>query len=121
MPSKGGRWSTTCRVCAPAAGALAVATTVGGRAADAIDGLASSLRGRLDASSEARALSAQSRLSAVVVGAAPLGYLAFSSLIDPGSAAALVGTGVGRVCLIVGLALEGLAAVWIRRIVRSEP
>ena len=104
-----------------AAGALAVATTVGGRAADAIDGLASSLRGRLDASAEARALSAQSRLSAVVVGAAPLGYLAFSSLIDPGSATALVGTGVGRVCLVVGLALEGLAALWIHRIVRSEP
>jgi tight adherence protein B len=104
-----------------AAGALAVATTIGGRAADAIDGLASSLRHRLDASAEARALSAQSRLSAVVVGAAPIGYLAFSSLIDPGSVTALVGTGVGRVCLVLGLALEGLAALWIRRIVRSEP
>jgi tight adherence protein B len=103
-----------------AAGALAVATAMGGRAADAIDGLASSLRHRLDASAEARALSAQSRLSAVVVGAAPIGYLAFSSLIDPGSAAALVGTGVGRVCLTLGLALEALAALWIRRIVRSE-
>ena len=104
-----------------AAGALAVANTIGGRAADAIDGLASSLRHRLDASAEARALSAQSRLSAVVVGAAPIGYLAFSSLIDPGSVSALVGTGVGRVCLVLGLAFEGLAAVWIRRIVRSEP
>ena len=93
-----------------AAGALAVANTIGGRAADAIDGLASSLRHRLDASAEARALSAQSRLSAVVVGAAPIGYLAFSSLIDPGSVTALVGTGVGRVCLVLGLALEGLAA-----------
>jgi tight adherence protein B len=104
-----------------AAGAFAVATTIGGGAADAIDGLASSLRHRLDASAEARALSAQSRLSAVVVGAAPIGYLAFSSLIDPGSVTALVGTGVGRVCLVLGLALEGLAALWIRRIVRSEP
>lgn len=103
-----------------AAGALAVATTMGGRAADAIDGLASSLRHRLDASAEARALSAQSRLSAVVVGAAPIGYLAFSGLIDPGSVTSLVGTGVGRVCLVLGLALEGLATVWIRRIVRSE-
>ena len=36
-----------------AAGALAVATTMGGRAADAIDGLASSLRHRLDAVAEA--------------------------------------------------------------------
>ncbi len=104
-----------------AAGALAVAATLGGRAADAIDGLASSLRHRLDASAEARSLSTQARLSAVVVGAAPLGYLAFAALVDPRSGGALTGTGVGRVCLVVGLALEALAALWIRRIVRSEP
>lgn len=103
-----------------AAGALAVASTLGGRAADAIDGLASSLRHRLDASAEGRALSAQSRLSAVVVGVAPIGYLAFSSLVDPGSVTVLVGTDVGRVCLILGLGLEAVAALWIRRIVRSE-
>ena len=103
-----------------AAGALAVAGTLGGRAADAIDGLASSLRHRLDSSAEAHALSAQSRLSAIVVGVAPVGYLAFSSLVDPSSVTVLVGTGVGRVCLVLGLGLEGLAALWIRRIVRSE-
>lgn len=102
-----------------AAGALAVATTMGGRAADAIDGLAASLRHRLDAVAEAHSLSAQARLSAVVVGAAPLGYLAFSALVDPSAVTALVDTGVGRVCLVVGLALEALAALWIRRIVRS--
>src|SRR5262249_60092854 len=83
------------------AGALAVAATMGGRAADAIDGLATSLRHRLDAVAEARSLSAQARLSAVVVGAAPLGYLAFSALVDPGSVTVLVGTGVGRVCLVI--------------------
>ena len=103
-----------------AAGACAVAASLGGSAADAIDGLALSLRHRLDAAAEARALSSQARLSAVVVGAAPIGYLAFSSLVDPRSVGVLVGTGVGRVCLVVGVALEGLAALWIRRIVRSE-
>ena len=82
---------------------------MGGRAADAIDGLASSLRHRLDAVAEARSLSAQARLSAVVVGAAPLGYLAFSAMVDPGAVTALVATGVGRVCLVVGLGLEALA------------
>jgi len=102
-----------------AAGALAVAAAMGGPAADAIDGLASSLRHRLDAVAEARALSSQARLSAIVVGAAPLGYLAFSALVDPGAVDALVGTGVGRCCLAVGLGLEGLAALWIRRIVAS--
>jgi tight adherence protein B len=102
-----------------AAGALAVAATMGGRAADAIDGLASSLRSRLDAVAEARALSAQARMSAVVVGAAPLGYLAFSALVDPAAVTTLVDSGVGRVCLVVGLALEGLAGLWIRRILQS--
>lgn len=102
-----------------AAGALSVAAAMGGRAAEAIDGLAASLRHRLDAAAEAHALSAQARLSAVVVGAAPLGYLAFSSLVDPESVTVLVATGVGRVCLVVGLGLEALAALWIRRIVRS--
>ena len=103
-----------------AAGAFAVASTLGGGAADAIDGLASSLRQRLDAADDARALSSQARLSAVVVGAAPIGYLVFSSLVDPRAVGVLVGTGVGRVCLVIGLALEALAALWIRRIVRSE-
>ena len=85
-----------------AAGALAVATTMGGRSADAIDGLATSLRHRL------------------VVGAAPLGYVVFAGVVDPTSVTALVGTGVGRVCLVLGLGCEALAAVWIRRILASE-
>jgi tight adherence protein B len=102
-----------------AAGALSVAAAMGGRAAEAIDGLAASLRHRLEATAEAHALSAQARLSAVVVGVAPLGYLAFSALVDPRSVTVLVATGVGRVCLGVGLGLEALAALWIRRIVRS--
>ncbi len=92
---------------------------MGGRAAEAIDGLAASLRHRLDAAAEAHALSAQARLSALVIGAAPLGYLAFSGLVDPRSVTMLVSTGVGRVCLVAGLGLEVLAALWIRRIVRS--
>jgi tight adherence protein B len=101
-----------------ATGALAVASSLGGRAADAIDALAASLRHQLDAAAEARALSAQGRLSAVVVGAAPLGYLVFSVLVDRRVVDTLVGTGVGRLCLAGGLALEGAAALWIRRIVR---
>jgi tight adherence protein B len=102
------------------AGALAVAATMGGRAAESIDGLAASLRDRLDAVAEAKALSSQARLSAVVVGTAPVGYLAFSSLVDPRSVTVLFASGVGRVCLVVGLGLEALAALWIRHIVASE-
>ena len=103
-----------------AAGALAIANTVGGPAANALDGLAESLRQRQGAAAEARALSAQARLSAIVVGAAPVAYLAFSALVDSDSLRVLLATGAGRTCLVLGLVLETLAVVWMRRIVRSD-
>lgn len=101
------------------AGALAVAATVGGRAADSLDGLAASLRERLGALAEARALSTQARLSAVVVGGAPIAYLAFSAVVDPASVDLLVGTDTGRICLVLGLGCEALAVLWMRRILRG--
>lgn len=102
------------------AGALAVAASIGGRAADALDGLAASLRERMGAIAEARALSAQARLSAVVVGGAPVAYLAFTALVDPASVQVLVATPAGRVCLGIGIGLDALAIVWMRHIVRED-
>jgi tight adherence protein B len=102
------------------AGALAVASSVGGPAAGALDGLAESLRQRQGAAAEARALSAQARLSAIVVGGAPLAYLAFAAVLDSDSLHVLLATGAGRTCLVIGLALEVLGLLWMRRIVRAE-
>jgi len=101
------------------AGALALCASVGGASADALDGLASSLRDRLAVASEARALSAQARMSAIVVGGAPVAYIGWSAIIDPHSLQVLVGTSVGRVCLAAGTALEMLGAWWMRGIVQS--
>ena len=101
------------------AGAFAVANATGGAAADALDGLARSMRDLLGAQAEAAALSAQARLSAVVVGAAPIGYLMFAAAADPRSVAMLVTTSAGRICLVLGLGLDALGALWMRRIVMS--
>jgi len=101
------------------AGALAVAGGVGGGSAPALDGLARSLRDQHGAAAEARALSAQARLSAVVVGAAPIAFLAFEAATDPASTATLATTPVGQACLVAGLGLEVLAAIWMRHVVRS--
>ncbi len=100
---------------------LAVAVDAGGPAAPALDGLAAGLRDRHDAAAEVAAVSAQARLSAIVVGAAPLVSLALSLLADPRVAPTLVGTAPGRACLVTGVTLDGLAALWMRRIVRCEP
>jgi tight adherence protein B len=101
------------------AGALTVVTTVGGPGAGALEGLAASLRDDAAASGDARALSAQARLSAVVVGVAPLAYVAFSAMTDPASARVLVATGAGRLCLVLGVALEAAGACWMRALVRA--
>jgi tight adherence protein B len=103
-----------------AAGALAMVTTIGGSVATPLEGLAASLRNDDAAAGEARALSAQARVSALVVGLAPLAYLAFSTLTDPASARVLLDTGAGRVCLALGLALEAGAALWMRALVRPS-
>jgi len=102
-----------------AAGALTLVTTVGGSASGPLEGLAASLRADTAAAGEARALSAQARVSAVVVGLAPLAYLAFSTMADPGSSRVLVATTPGRVCLALGIALEAIAAWWMRALVRA--
>ena len=101
------------------AGALAMCASVGGRSADALDALASSLRDRLAVVAEARALSAQARMSALVIGAMPLLYIAWSAMGDRRALTALTGTAVGRTCVVIGIALEIVGALWMRRILRS--
>ncbi|MCC6338943.1 MAG: type II secretion system F family protein [Acidimicrobiia bacterium] len=114
-----GGWARRSRVegAREAAGGLAVVARLGGAAAPALEGLAAALRDRLGAAEESRSQSSQARMSAWVVGAAPLAYLAFASVADPGSTSMLLTTTAGRVCLAGGLLLEGAGAVWMRHIV----
>ena len=102
-----------------AAGALAMCATVGGRAADALDGVASSLRDRGAVIAEARALSAQARMSALVVGGTPFLYVGWSALADRQALHALLGTPTGRACVALGIGLEAVGVWWMRRILRA--
>ena len=115
-------WSTerSTAGAASVAGALAVAHEVGGRAADALESLGESLRDRLAVAAEAHALAAQARYSALVIGLGPLGYLAFSLLLDRRAVVALTTTSIGRACALAGLLLELVGAWWMRRILAAS-
>ena len=102
------------------AAALTLAHEVGGPAAEALDGLASSLAARIDVQHERRAQSAQARMSAWVVILAPFGYLAFAAFIDQGALSMLFNTAVGRICLGLGVGLDLLALWWIRVLIGHE-
>lgn len=101
------------------AAACALASEVGGRCAGALDGLAASLRARVALAAELRALCAQARYSALVVGAGPIAYVAASAIVDRTSLHALLSTPAGRACALVGLGLEAIGAWWMRAIVRQ--
>lgn len=105
-----------------AATALTLATAVGGAPGQAVDGVAATLRERVDLADERRALASQARLSALVLAAAPVGFAALLGLADGRTASFLLRTPTGWVCLIVGLGLDAAGAWWMTRLTRgTEP
>lgn len=96
--------------------ALALGAETGGASAQAVDGVAATLRTNLGIAAEVRALSSQARLSALVIALAPVAFslLAFST--DGTTASFLLRTPLGLACLAAGLALDGVGWLWMRRL-----
>ena len=101
-----------------AVAALTVAADIGGPQAAAVDGVAMTLRQRVAAQAEAWALGGQARLSAAVIGLAPLAFGFLASAADPQHAAFLLRTPVGLAMLATGLALDAAGALWMIRLAR---
>jgi tight adherence protein B len=101
-----------------AVAALCLAAETGGAQARAVDGVAATLRDRLAIAAEVRALSSQARISALVIGLAPLAFGAFAVTTDPRTGRFLFHTPVGLVLLAVGVSLDGLGWLWMQRVAR---
>lgn len=101
------------------AAALSMASAT--RSTDPISGTAEALRADDRVREEARALAAQGRLSARILGVLPLAALTLTALLDPVGSRVLVGHPLGRVSLVAGLGLEAAGILWMRRIVRVVP
>lgn len=100
--------------------ALALAAETGGASARAVDGVAETIRGRLAVGAEVRALSAQARLSALVIVLAPLAFSALAVASDDGTSTFLFRSPAGLACLVVGLGLDAVAAIWMQRLSRVD-
>jgi len=101
-------------------GVLRLHRRTGGALATALDGLASTLRARRDGARELRSLTAQARVSATILGLLPLGFFLFLSVVARGDVETAYRTPAGAAAIGVGLALQGAAFVWIRRLLRVE-
>ena len=64
-------------------------------------------------------MGAQARLSAIVVGVAPVGFALLTTATDKRNAHMLFGTPLGLTCVALGLGLDAIGAVWMHRISES--
>ncbi|MGH9185290.1 MAG: type II secretion system F family protein [Acidimicrobiales bacterium] len=99
--------------------AVAVSVRGGASIARALDGVAMTLRERQQVEGEVRTLATQTRLSAMILAAAPPAFTLLMAAVDNSTTEFLIGTSVGRLCLAGGAALDLLAGLWMARITRS--
>jgi len=99
-------------------GILQLHRRTGGDLPKVLDQLAGTLRERADAARELRGYTAQARLSGAILGGLPIGFFLFLSLTSRNDIAAAYRTPIGAGAIVLGLTLEAIAFVWIRRLLR---
>jgi tight adherence protein B len=96
---------------------VSVTRATGGNLAEILENLASLLRERERLRAEIDSMTAQGRLSGLIVGALPVLILFSLQVMDPELLAPLFHTGFGLALLALSVLLECLGAFFIRRIV----
>lgn len=99
--------------------ALGLGLEAGAASARTVDGLAATLRERSAVAGEVSAQATQARLSALVISALPLAFTTWTCLTDRRIADFLFATPAGWGCLLGGVTLNAVGALWMRRITRS--
>jgi tight adherence protein B len=92
----------------------------GGDLAAALDEVGRTIRHRIAVRRELRAASAQGRISGVIMGSLPIAFFLFLSITSHSKLRPILQSGAGMAMVGGGLVLEGIAYVWIRRLLRVE-
>lgn len=96
--------------------ALQIAADAGGSVARALDGVADTIRSRQHLRAEISALASQAEASAALIALLPLAFAAVAGAADPDTLTFLIATPFGLTCLAVGVVLDVVALLWMRRI-----
>ncbi len=100
--------------------AMRIHRQVGGDLAQILDQVAETIRSRNRLRRQVAALTAEGRLSALVLAVLPLGVTAVLYVSNPGYLRPLVDETAGRLMLIASLAMLGAGAVWLRKLIDME-
>ncbi len=98
--------------------AIEIQQSVGGDLAEVLDTVAATIRDRNQIRRQVEALSAEGRMSAIILIALPFAIGGMISITNPEYLSELTGTFVGRVLLIIGGVLMTIGTIWIRRLIK---
>jgi tight adherence protein B len=98
--------------------AIDIQYEVGGDLAEVLDTVAGTIRDRDQIRRQVKALSAEGRISAVVLVSMPFAIALLISMVSPDYLAELTGTTLGRVMIGGALVMIAAGAAWISRIVK---
>ena len=100
--------------------AILVQRTVGGNLGEILDTVADTMRERIRIRGEIQTLTAQQKLTGIVIGLLPLGVGLLFSVMSPGYIDPLFTTVLGKVMLVVAVVLEVVGIMVIQRILNIE-
>ncbi len=98
--------------------AIDIQYEVGGDLAEVLDNVSETIRDRDQIRRQVKALSAEGRMSAVILVLMPFALALAMSMVSPDYLAELTGTTIGRIMIGGALVMIGVGALWIRRIVK---
>ena len=100
--------------------AIEIQREVGGNLAEVLQIVAETMLQRNRLRREVKALTAEGRISALVLGLMPIGLFGFLFITNRGYLAPLTGSSVGLIALGIGLGLMIVGGLWLRRITTIE-
>lgn len=98
--------------------AIAIHREVGGDLAEVLDTVAKTIRERNQIRRQVQALSAEGKLSAIVLYVLPFAVAGFVSLTNPSYLSVLIDEPIGWAMLAVGAVLMAVGGLWLRKVVR---
>lgn len=100
--------------------AIEIHRQIGGDLAEILDAVNETIRDRNRIRRRIKALSAEGRISGVILSLIPIVLVIIISFINPAYLGELVTTGLGRILIVAGVIAWFIAVGWMRRIIRLE-
>ncbi|WP_427019314.1 type II secretion system F family protein (plasmid) [Pseudarthrobacter sp. P1] len=100
--------------------AIQINREVGGNLAEVLDHVGETIRERAEIKAQVKALSAEGRLSAIILIALPIGIALMLMVVNPKYLGVLTGSILGWVMLGVGAVMMTIGSLWLRKIIQIK-